>query len=231
MSLDFLYLEARKKYKTFICHRGLHFAVKKETDLIRTFFFAERYSLLPIHLPLLGMALQHRSVTVSTDEALCISTLLSLDLHAVLSVPAEDRMRVVWEKLAESKHGIPAAIIFFTGRRMDVAGFRWAPASLLSVSQEGIDPNERFNYLESLKAECLTHYGLQVRSKGFRIRPKSYHDGLPHDPWWGGLRDKNDGRPRRIAESFVHFRDRENNWFRVCKQETLNNGRVETSEE
>ena len=96
------------------------------------------------NLIILDQALQFRSVSVATDEALCIGTLMSLDLAAVLAVrPKEDRMQKVWELLALKYGGISADLIFFEEDRIDAPGWRWAPKSLLSVQKSIQQANVR----------------------------------------------------------------------------------------
>lgn len=83
-------------------------------------------------------SLQHgvgeRSVTVPSDEALCLCTCLKLDQNPVLRNDGRtSRMAAFWSELARHGHIIPRKIIFFHGARLPIPGFRWAPASLLGV--------------------------------------------------------------------------------------------------
>ena len=58
-------------------------------------------SIAPI-LSILDRALNDRTVTVPSDEPLCIMTLLSLDSKPIVTVDtAEDRMQQVWKQIAK----------------------------------------------------------------------------------------------------------------------------------
>jgi hypothetical protein len=64
-------------------------------------------------LKLLDRALQFRSVSVASDEPLCIGTLMGMDLNVILqSKTQEDRMRKVWELIAAQNAGIPVQVLY-----------------------------------------------------------------------------------------------------------------------
>ena len=72
--------------------------------------------------------LQNRSVSVASDEALCLAGLMDLDLEQILRVPAGDRMRVFWSLVSH----VPAGLMYSKApHKLTHAGFRWAPSSLL----------------------------------------------------------------------------------------------------
>lgn len=76
---------------------------------------------------LLNRKLGNRSVTVESDEALRIATLLDLEMHRILRHEFhEDRMKEIWRFIS-----IDAGIIFIQVERLNLQGFRWAPKSLL----------------------------------------------------------------------------------------------------
>ena len=160
------------------------------------------------NLIVLDQALQFRSVSVASDEPLCIGTLMSLDLPAILAAePKEGRMQMVWRLLADKMGGIPALVIFFEERRIQAKGWRWAPKSLLSVEKTFNQPNVRIVRWAVGQMGVPTSLGLRVRFPGFKISVTKYNDGKPRHPWPG---------LRRIPESYMHFRDSETGeWYMV----------------
>ena len=63
------------------------------------------------------LAIEDRSVTVASDEALCLCTCLNLDQSAVVHAEDPDRMVAFWTALGASGLPIPKHAIFFTGPR------------------------------------------------------------------------------------------------------------------
>lgn len=82
-------------------------------------------------------AIEFRSVSVPRDEPICIATIMGLDISRIASENGENatqrRMATVWEMLAERLGGIPPRIIFYVNNGLEIAGFRWAPKSLLAA--------------------------------------------------------------------------------------------------
>ena len=76
-----------------------------------------------------------RSVSVAEDEALCIGTLLQLDIGRLLGVEAGYRMALVWIMLDE-RNELSQSLFFHTGPKLSYKGFRWAPKSLLRYEYE-----------------------------------------------------------------------------------------------
>ena len=72
-------------------------------------------------------ALRDRNTSKAGDEALCLATLLELDLRNLLKTPDARRMKVLYSMLAT----VPPRLIFFHGQRIEGVGFRWAPQSFL----------------------------------------------------------------------------------------------------
>jgi hypothetical protein len=72
-------------------------------------------------------ALRYRATSVPTDEPLCLTTLLGLDMSKVLQEDPENRMKRFWSLVTP-----PAKIVFRSGQNLNEEGYRWAPASLLS---------------------------------------------------------------------------------------------------
>jgi hypothetical protein len=160
-------------------------------------------------LPVLDTALQHRSVTMPSDEALCIATLMNLELRYILEVEdQEGRMARVWEKIAQKEGGIPASIIFFEDNRLHLSKWGWAPRSLLSsASSLMLDANARITRWSSTRIGTTTDRGLRVRFSGFLLSPKKRHPDMPLHPWEG---------INRAVEDRVHFQDTESGqWYKL----------------
>ena len=78
-------------------------------------------------------ALQYRSTSMAIDEALCIGTILKMDISRILSVSSSQRMVQVWTLLGE-RGELKQSAVFDKGRKLNVTGFRWAPATFLQHS-------------------------------------------------------------------------------------------------
>ncbi|KAI4122660.1 MAG: hypothetical protein LQ347_006431 [Umbilicaria vellea] len=72
-------------------------------------------------------AMRDRNTSKPGDEALCLATLMQLDLKTLLETPEVDRMKALYSMLAT----VPPFLIFFPGRRFAEVGYRWAPRSFL----------------------------------------------------------------------------------------------------
>ncbi|KAL2039153.1 hypothetical protein N7G274_008202 [Stereocaulon virgatum] len=127
--------------------------------------------------------LQGRSVSVKTDEALIITTLLGLDLSAILDGAEEYRFHRLWTLIPSTAQGIPKSVVFRVGPRLKEAGFRWAPATLLNNS----DRNMNLIFLETTPGEAgqglPSPDGLVVRLPGFKIVMAPPRECLPPNPW------------------------------------------------
>ena len=189
-------------------HQVLALDSMREFWRIDAFFKSDEHNVPGEHpnLTVLDQALQFRSVSVASDEPLCIGTLMSLDLPAILGVePKEDRMQKVWELLAAKNGGISAHVIFFEEQRIDAKGWRWAPKSLLSFEKSIHQANVRVVRWAERQLGIPTSLGLKVRFPGFRISVAKYKDDKPRHPWPG---------LKRIPEAYTHFRDAETGeWY------------------
>jgi hypothetical protein len=131
----------------------------------------------------IDLVLQGRSVSVRTDEALIITTLLGLDLSAILDGAEEYRFHRLWTLIPSTAKGIPKNVVFRVGPRLKESGFRWAPATLLNNS----DRNINLMLLETTRDETgqglPSPDGLLVRLPGFRIVMTPPRECLPSNPW------------------------------------------------
>ncbi|KAJ4377263.1 hypothetical protein N0V83_000087 [Neocucurbitaria cava] len=86
-----------------------------------------------LEVPVLGKllaALRNRSVTVATDEPICIANLLEIDVKDIYE--GEQRaptMEDIWRRI----DAIPADILFASCPRLCKPGLRWAPRSFLNA--------------------------------------------------------------------------------------------------
>ncbi|KAF5664289.1 heterokaryon incompatibility protein [Fusarium heterosporum] len=72
-----------------------------------------------------------RRTSVETDEALCLTALLDLDLDAIVHTEPQLRMQEFWRMLPS----VPTCFVFCPYyKKMDVDRFRWAPRSLLEIN-------------------------------------------------------------------------------------------------
>jgi hypothetical protein len=77
--------------------------------------------------------LQFRKTSVSSDEALCLSTLANMCPEQVKRVSESEKAKRM-ETFYTSLPAISKQIIFWHGARLRQMGFRWAPASFLNNS-------------------------------------------------------------------------------------------------
>ncbi|TVY20878.1 hypothetical protein LARI1_G001539 [Lachnellula arida] len=156
----------------------------------------------------LDYALNFRSVSVATDEPLCIGTLMSLDLHEILQIdPKEKRMQKVWELIAAKKGGIPAELIFLDNKRIDADGWRWAPKTLLQVEIGMQKRATRMVHWQGSQIGKIDARGLRVEYPGYRLTRAQHGDQRPPNPW--------PGIPR-VPEMWLQFRDVATmRWYRI----------------
>lgn len=77
--------------------------------------------------------LRCRQTSKPSDEAICIATLLNLDIHKILNIESqseigqrEKRMVQLWKMLGK----VPFMLLFSPTRLLKAEGFRWAPSTL-----------------------------------------------------------------------------------------------------
>ncbi|OCL01411.1 hypothetical protein AOQ84DRAFT_383762 [Glonium stellatum] len=90
-------------------------------------------------------AISHRVTTRQDDETICIATFLGIDPTPLLQAHAEDRMSILLALLPVT----PPELLFATGPRLQMKGFRWASKSFLIPY--GLDDN----MLPSLPKRCI----------------------------------------------------------------------------
>ncbi|KAG5932121.1 hypothetical protein E4U53_001468 [Claviceps sorghi] len=175
-------------------------------------------------LSTLQRALHFRTVSVASDEPLCISTLMNLDTGYIASAPTpEERMARVWEKLAQNQGGIPARVLFYLEEKINVPGWRWAPKSLLasSVGESVLTLDERVMRFHNEHRQSMgipTSLGLRITLLGYRLIPKSILPGLPLHPWPKVIKPSEDQILLQNEETGQWFRIID--WYRAKKLPT-----------
>lgn len=163
--------------------------IGQELQGLWRFFRAEKLDIKPadaglLDLQILDRSLLYRSVSVPSDEPLCIATLMSINLDMVQKVNKEGRMAKVWELLASKLKGLPAAVIFSEDDRLCQNGYGWAPASLLTTKETIQGPGYRLIRWYGTQRGQKVPQGLQVVYPGFKLsRKKSYEDDFSISPW------------------------------------------------
>lgn len=160
----------------------------------------------------LDQSLKFRSLSVSTDESLCIGTLMSLNMREILDVEdKEKRMQKVWELIAEKNGGIPRQVIFLEEPRIDVPGWRWASRSLLVWLNGAHDlVNTRILRWTESQMGKRTDRGLLVQYPGYRIKIATEDREQPQ--LWPGF--------TRLPELDILFRDKDSGlWYRILDKE------------
>ncbi|KPI44256.1 uncharacterized protein AB675_8790 [Cyphellophora attinorum] len=78
-------------------------------------------------------ALKTRSTSVQTDEALCLASILELDMRPILDAPPEARTQVFWSLVPK----VPTGLALSRSRRkLSMRGFRWAPESFMGQMRQ-----------------------------------------------------------------------------------------------
>ncbi|KAL8840538.1 MAG: hypothetical protein Q9170_001291 [Blastenia crenularia] len=110
-------------------------------------------------------ALTSRSVSVPTDEALCLFTLMGMDLTQVTAVPPADRMAVFWRAFQR----VPRGLLFSRApSKMSEPGLHWAPSSFMGFQsdKEWNGPQDLSSPKEDDPHAVPTSAGLQIALPG-----------------------------------------------------------------
>lgn len=113
-------------------------------------------------------ALRTRAVSVASDEALCVSCLMNIELDDIVAAPPEDRMATLWRKF----NRVPVGMVFSRAQcKLATTGLRWAPESFLgftpSTGEEDswYGPNQHSKQVTAIPGER----GLSVQLPGFMM--------------------------------------------------------------
>ncbi|QIW98724.1 hypothetical protein AMS68_004242 [Peltaster fructicola] len=112
--------------------------------------------------------LAHRSVSVASDEPLCIATVLGLDTVEMSRTPNDQRMQLLWEMICRHEQGVKKSVVFNTLARMDKPGFRCFPSSFLQSLASSLDYISLSD--DPGRRGILCMQGLRVSCAGWRIR-------------------------------------------------------------
>ena len=79
-------------------------------------------------------SLRSRATSRDGDQAICIATLVDIDLAELLSVPESDRVRKLWSMFKN----VPAATLFLPGKKLQDPVHGWAPANCMDCRHLGM---------------------------------------------------------------------------------------------
>lgn len=111
-------------------------------------------------------ALMSRSVSVPTDEALCLFNLMNFDLKTITAVQPLQRMELFWRMFAM----VPKGLLFSKApRKMSPKGLHWAPSTFMGfqTEKEWNGPQELSSPAENEPHAIPIESGLQLALPGF----------------------------------------------------------------
>ena len=146
INLQFFIQEISQTSKTSIGRRGLTTSVfSLITNFANVYYTVDGKQ----HgdLGSVETGLQHRSVSVLSDEPLLIANLLDLDVAEILNGQcpltdcknigcAHSRIHRLWLLMPTAFQGLPRSVLLRVGPRLSEPGFRWAPSTLLHIERE-----------------------------------------------------------------------------------------------
>lgn len=115
-------------------------------------------------------------------------------------------MQIFWTLLAEKYGGIPVQCIFLGGEKLDFAGWRWAPRSLIQPEKDIYHPITRFIKWKDQQLGQPRPFGLQVKYTGIQLQIKSYNN-----PRFGTLPS--------VPEEDLALRDTEGRWYYIIDRD------------
>ncbi|CAF9939192.1 hypothetical protein IMSHALPRED_001243 [Imshaugia aleurites] len=183
--------------------KGLAHTILHRMRTITTFFHHDPNT-PEADLATVDAALQHRSVSVSSDEPLLIGTLLDLDVAGILRGSEETRIHRMWSLMPTAVRGLSKDILFRLGPRLREKGYRWAPSSMLYHE----DSNSILQTMRKGDNQGIpTQHGLMVRLSGHHVSFANRPAGLPANPW--GIVSK---------EDVLYMRGDESCWYLVSRR-------------
>ena len=198
-----LWQQMIRLFNTDLGRRGLALDILSRIRIFTTFF--HRDSNDPgADLSTVDAALQHRSVSVSSDEPLLIGALLDLDVAKILNGSNETRIHRLWSLMPAAVRGLPKDILFRIGPRLREEGYRWAPSSMLYFE----DSNSVLQTMRKGDNQGTpTQHGLMVRLSGYHVSFVQRPSGLPVNAW-GMILD----------ETSFYMRDEKAHWYLVSRR-------------
>ena len=195
-----LWQQIINSYNNDWSRRGLTTDIIGRLRIFKNFFHPETGA----DLAMVDAALQHRSVSIASDEPLLIGTLLGLDVASILRGSDETRIYRMWSLMPSAFRGIPKSIIFRLGPRLEQEGYRWAPSSMLYDEETNITLETVPNGDDQ---GALTEHGLVVRLSGYQISFPQHPRGLPVNHW-----------NFMLDENTLYMRDHEACWYLVRRR-------------
>ncbi|OCK90062.1 uncharacterized protein K441DRAFT_699377 [Cenococcum geophilum 1.58] len=109
----------------------------------------------------LGELLPYRQTSIVSDEGLCLSTLLGIDLEPLYDLPDEERVRRMFLHIGT----IGSSILFGSRPRLEKPGYRWMPSTFVS---QRLEPSH--------KTAQVTESGVKAKLHGIRVEfpPEGY---------------------------------------------------------
>lgn len=116
------------------------------------------------------LALSSRSVSVPTDEVLCLFCLMDMDMTKITCIPPADRMQVFWRQFQK----VPIGFLFSRAPdKMAERGLHWAPKSFLGPQseKEWLGPQHLSSPGYDDPHALVTESGLSCALPGLKLHP------------------------------------------------------------
>ncbi|EXJ81203.1 hypothetical protein A1O3_07493 [Capronia epimyces CBS 606.96] len=107
-------------------------------------------------------ACQYRDTSELQDEALCLTILLGLDTRLITSTPVEVR----WRTFPLQQATFPKDLVFTSGPRVPLDGFRWAPVSFIRRPA-----TQTATLLLAMGTGLATAEGITISASGWLFQP------------------------------------------------------------
>lgn len=109
--------------------------------------------------------LETKSTSRESDQALCLASMMGLDMQKVAEAKSEEKMQVLWSLITS----LPIGILFSKAKRkLTFEGFRWAPVSFLEVNAEWMGPPDLHSRSIS---RSVTDKGLRISAPAIFLEP------------------------------------------------------------
>ena len=120
--------------------------------------------------------LETKSTSRESDQALCLASLMGLDIQKVAEAKSEEKMKVFWSLI----DSLPLGILFSKSKmKLDFEGLRWAPASFLEVNSDWMGPKGLHKRYIPRSAK---DQGLRAKLSAIFLKPQSDgKDGIDVD--------------------------------------------------
>lgn len=109
-------------------------------------------------------ALRGRSTSKQADEAICLASLLDVDVEPIAKLDGpEQRMKAFWDAMSPCYRDL----VFWQGECLQEKGYRWAPSTFISVTGDILTPFRHDSPIEQLATP--TSEGLLFQFPGIMI--------------------------------------------------------------